>query len=49
MKRLLIALALVPVLVVAVPAIAGAQDAPKGDPAAGARAFSGKLCRMCHG
>ncbi|MGE3579718.1 MAG: cytochrome c [Vicinamibacterales bacterium] len=49
MKRLLIALALVPAFAVAAPAIARAQDAPKGDPAAGARAYSAKLCRFCHG
>ena len=44
MKRLLVLLALV-----ALPAAAFAQDAPRGNPATGKQLFDSKACYSCHG
>ena len=44
MKRLLLALA-----VIAVPAVAFAQDAPRGNAENGKRLFDTKTCFACHG
>ena len=34
---------------IAVPVVASAQDAPRGDPAAGKQLFDSKACYSCHG
>ena len=44
MRRLLLVLALV-----AFPAAASAQDAPRGNPATGKQLFDSKACYSCHG
>jgi len=43
-KRLLLALALV-----ALPTVASAQDAPRGNPTTGKQLFDSKACYSCHG
>ena len=44
MNRLLFALALV-----ALPAVASAQDGPRGNPVTGKQLFDSKACYSCHG
>ena len=44
MKRLLLVFALV-----ALPAVASAQDGPRGNPATGKQLFDSKACYSCHG